>query len=234
MMPCRMKRDRFTGAKNPVRVRAFRRVSARAFCTAAAAVVALGSLGGCDADIGDSCRVNVDCAKDGTRICDLSSPGGYCTIEGCSSGGCPKNAICVAFFPTAFLTAPCSPDTEDLACVACDPQAPDSNCNALCDPDDLVNRCEPCDPQAGDPDCNAQCDPGPATDDCLPDEVCVGSGLCAPRTAERRYCMRKCSKDSDCRARYECVRTGIGGAELAPRMGQPYPRTERKFCAPRT
>lgn len=189
---------------------------------------------GCKDKIGDSCRVNVDCATDGTRICDRSSPGGYCTIEGCVGGSCPKEAVCVAFYPTAFLTVPCSPDTEDLACAGCDPQAAEADCNAFCDPDDPLNACDPCDPEAGDPDCNARCDPGPATDDCLPEERCIGTGMCAPRRTERRYCMRKCSKGSDCRSKYECRSTGTGGAELAPKEGEPYPHTERRFCAPQT
>ena len=189
-------------------------------------------LPGCKDKIGDSCRVNVDCANDGTRICDLSSPGGYCTIEGCTGTSCPKEAVCVAFYPTALLTQPCAPETEDLFCHPCDPQAGATDCNAFCDSLSISRACEPCDPQGGDPDCNAVCDPGPATDDCLPDEICVGSGLCAPRAVERRYCMRKCSKDGDCRTKYECRRTGTYGAELAPKEGEPYPRTERKFCAP--
>ena len=198
------------------------------------ALFALLGATGCKDKIGDSCRVNVDCASDGTRICDLSSPGGYCTIEGCVGGSCPKEAVCVAFFPTAFLTAPCSPETEDLICSPCDPASGDSECNAFCDPESTDRSCDPCDPGTSDPDCNAFCDPGAATDDCLPDEVCVGSGLCAPRRVERRYCMRKCSNSGDCRERYECKRTGTEGAETAPPEGEPFPRTERKFCAPKT
>ena len=37
----------------------------------------------CGKEIGDSCSTNVDCAQDGTRDCDLSQPGGYCTVNGC-------------------------------------------------------------------------------------------------------------------------------------------------------
>ncbi len=69
---------------------------------------------GCDAEIGDSCSVNVDCSTSGDRVCDTSQPGGYCTVEGCSASSCPSGSRCVAFFPTASLTAPCDPLTEDV------------------------------------------------------------------------------------------------------------------------
>jgi hypothetical protein len=187
----------------------------------------------CDKEIGDSCKQNVDCANDGSRICDSSSPGGYCTIEGCNGGGCPKEAVCIAFFPTSFLTTPCAPNTEDIHCAPCNPDDGDEGCNAYCDPETIYADCESCDPQGSDPPCNAQCDLGLPTDDCLPEEICLGNGMCARRDTERRYCMRKCSNNGDCRAKYICRMTGTYGAELAPALGQPYPHTERGFCAPR-
>jgi hypothetical protein len=187
---------------------------------------------GCEEEIGDSCATNVDCASDGSRICDRSSPGGYCTIEGCNGGGCPEEAVCISFFPTQFLTVPCDPETEDIACEPCDPQGGDEGCNAYCDPESPFKVCQACDPEA-EPDCNAYCDPAPPTDDCLPDELCLGTGMCARRDTERRFCMRMCSSDGDCRDAYECADTGTGGAERAPKPGQPYPRTPRGFCAPK-
>lgn len=42
------------------------------------------------------------------------------------------------------------------------------------------------------------------TDDCLPDEECTLRGTCAPRLAEVRYCMQRCSGNGDCRGGYEC------------------------------
>ena len=37
----------------------------------------------CGRDIGDECQTSVDCDPNGTRACDLSQPGGYCTVLGC-------------------------------------------------------------------------------------------------------------------------------------------------------
>ena len=186
---------------------------------------------GCGDKIGDSCSSNVDCADDGSRICDLSSPGGYCTIEGCAGGSCPDEAICVAFYPTNFLTISCNPETEDTICEPCDPQA-GKECNAFCDPDSPVRECEACDPQVDD-NCNKHCEESLLpTDDCLPSEICLGMGFCARRDTEKRYCMRKCSNSGDCRNGYTCRKTGSDGSVLAPDLGEPYSYEERGFCAP--
>lgn len=61
----------------------------------------------CGSSIGDSCSQSIDCAQDGTRICDKASPGGYCTIQGCDVGTCPDEAVCVRFFPVSNLTRAC-------------------------------------------------------------------------------------------------------------------------------
>jgi hypothetical protein len=63
---------------------------------------------GCGKKIGDACRTNIDCQQNGTRICDLSQPGGYCTEDGCDENSCPSGSICVRFFDQAFATVPCS------------------------------------------------------------------------------------------------------------------------------
>lgn len=49
----------------------------------------------CGREIGDDCATNVDCGSG--RICDLSQPGGYCTISPCRPETCPAEAICVVF-----------------------------------------------------------------------------------------------------------------------------------------
>lgn len=185
---------------------------------------------GCGNKIGDSCSTNVDCAYDGSRICDVSSPGGYCTIEGCAGGSCPKEAVCVAFYAIDFLAVTCNPETEDKVCEPCDPEA-GKDCNAYCDSDSINRACEPCDPAIED-DCNAHCEGELPTDDCLPWEICLGDGLCARRDTEKSYCMRKCSNSGDCRGGYSCHRTGSGGALLVPKLGEPYTLDERGFCAP--
>jgi hypothetical protein len=40
--------------------------------------------------------------------------------------------------------------------------------------------------------------------DCSLDELCTLEGQCVPRSAEVRYCMKKCDQQSDCRDGYEC------------------------------
>lgn len=54
-------------------------------------------LGGCQPEIGDDCMLSTDCSQQGDRQCDTTQPGGYCTIFNCEPGGCPDEAICVAF-----------------------------------------------------------------------------------------------------------------------------------------
>jgi hypothetical protein len=58
---------------------------------------------GCKPQIGDKCTVSTDCSQMGDRLCDISQPGGYCTIYNCEPHGsnaaaaCPKEASCIAF-----------------------------------------------------------------------------------------------------------------------------------------
>jgi hypothetical protein len=62
----------------------------------AAAVAALAL--GCQPDIGDACTLPSDCSASGDRICDTTfSSQGYCTIFNCEPGGCPEEAVCVAY-----------------------------------------------------------------------------------------------------------------------------------------
>jgi hypothetical protein len=74
--------------------------------------------------------VAADCqTDDDTRSCDISQPGGYCTIDGCDERSCPSEAACIRFFPWPFLTE------------TCDPAAP-----SACAPDEIcldMGRCAP-------------------------------------------------------------------------------------------
>ena len=68
-----------------------------------------------------------------------------------------------------------------------------------------------------DPNTEDSLDPNVTpTNDCTHTEVCLSSGFCAQRTAERRYCMLSCEDDADCRAGYECRSTGTRGSEAVP------------------
>jgi len=64
---------------------------------------------GCGKEIGDSCVVSSDCSPNGDRLCDTSSRGGYCTIQGCDFDTCPDEAACVRFFTGNFSNKVCNP-----------------------------------------------------------------------------------------------------------------------------
>jgi hypothetical protein len=149
---------------------------------ALAGVVFLGA-GACSRQIGDDCSTAADCEPNGSRVCDRSQPGGYCTILNCDERSCPSEAACIRFFPAQYLTKACNPACEDLPCVV----------------------------DSADGACPAECGKGP-TNDCNTDEICLDAGICAPRTTERRYCMKTCGDDGDCRGGYQCRPAGTQGS----------------------
>lgn len=85
-----------------------------ALCTLGAAL----SSGGCAPKLGDGCKQAVDCDVRGTRICDRTQPGGYCTISGCKPGDCGDEGVCVRFRPdeprlsVTFCMAKCSSTSD--------------------------------------------------------------------------------------------------------------------------
>ena len=92
---------------------------------------------------------------------------------------------------------------------------------------------------------NRPCDPDAVdlgTSDCSPDELCTMTalsvsatgGVCVPRTAEDRFCMRKCNDSGDCRVGYECRDEEL----MREHGGEPVPAPDRDpsealqgFCA---
>lgn len=53
---------------------------------------------GCKPQIGDDCTVSTDCSAEGVRLCDITAPGGYCTIFNCEPNNCPEDeSLCVMF-----------------------------------------------------------------------------------------------------------------------------------------
>jgi hypothetical protein len=52
---------------------------------------------GCSPKIGDKCTVSTDCSAAGDRLCDITEPGGYCTIFNCEPDSCPDDAACIDF-----------------------------------------------------------------------------------------------------------------------------------------
>jgi len=141
----------------------------------------------CGKEIGDPCTTNVDCQQDGTRDCDQSQPGGYCTVNGCDELSCPSEAVCIRVFPT-----------QKSACQQ------DSDCrSAGMYPADVSGLCR------ADGICGCDADSGCTSDGlCLPD---LPHGFCVPRNSERRYCERGCGSNGDCRGGYVCREAGIEG-----------------------
>jgi hypothetical protein len=137
----------------------------------------------CGRKIGDECVAAADCNPNGSRQCDRSQPGGYCTIMGCDEKSCPEEAVCIRYFPSEYFTVACNPCCEDW-------------------PENSPLR----------PGCTVyDCPSGHPIDDCTVDEICLG-GVCAPRSTERRFCALSCGGNDDCRGGYECRVAGTRGS----------------------
>ena len=164
----------------------------------------------CGHSIGDSCSQGSDCAQDGTRICDLASPDGYCTKVGCDFASCPSEAVCVRFYPGLNSDRSCDPMDPgdacgiDMVCTVAGVCAPRSieqrYCMLACDGDGdcrggyecrtlevmKVHGGEP----VPDPEATIQADPTPfcaAAPGCLNDADCVDPGY---HCTTDRYCVR--------------------------------------------
>ena len=151
----------------------------------------------CGKEIGDSCSTSVDCNQDNSRDCDLSQPGGYCTVIGCDEKSCPSEAVCIRIFPYEVSRPACqySPDASNASNASVCPIG-----TGVCQGDNICGCTQ-------DSDC---------TSDglCVPDVTQVPDvthGYCVPRTSERRYCERNCGNNGDCRGGYVCREAGIEG-----------------------
>ena len=51
----------------------------------------------CAPAVGDECASNLECDTNSGSICDVSVPGGYCTVSDCVPNGCPDDSVCVRF-----------------------------------------------------------------------------------------------------------------------------------------
>jgi len=92
------------------------------------AFVLLGVLGtwGCKPKIGEDCATSTDCSISGDRLCDVTQPGGYCTVFNCEPNSCPTEAACVAFSEGTCSTASVSIRFRRTFCMrACED---DSDC----------------------------------------------------------------------------------------------------------
>lgn len=64
---------------------------------------------GCTPKIGDDCTVSTNCSVSGDRLCDITQPGGYCTVFNCEPGTCPKDSDCVNFGTSLSVSGACTP-----------------------------------------------------------------------------------------------------------------------------
>src|SRR4051812_9013159 len=78
----------------------------------ALSVALLATTAACGNKIGDSCTLSTDCATEGGRICDTSSPDGYCTVPNCDIGTCPSESTCVQFYSVINVVKHCSVPTD--------------------------------------------------------------------------------------------------------------------------
>jgi len=89
---------------------------------------------GCKPKIGDDCRIPTDCSAAADRLCDISAPGGYCTVYNCEPGTCPEDeSLCVEFGAQRSPIAKCidkqspSPYARTFCMATCDD---DSDCRS--------------------------------------------------------------------------------------------------------
>lgn len=88
--------------------------------------------GACKPKIGDDCQISTDCSAAGDRLCDITAPGGYCTMFNCEPGTCPDGeSLCVEFGAQRASAAKCqdkqspSPYARAFCMATCDE---DSDC----------------------------------------------------------------------------------------------------------
>jgi hypothetical protein len=86
------------------------------------------ALAACGPEIGDECTESLDCATDGSRLCDRTQPEGYCLIPNCHGDECPEESVCVRFGLDAQARTFCMQSCEDggdcrdsYRCAAPDP-----------------------------------------------------------------------------------------------------------------
>jgi hypothetical protein len=89
---------------------------------------------GCKPKIGEDCRISTDCSASGDRLCDITAPGGYCTMYNCEPGSCPEGeSLCVQFGAQRSPIAACldrqapSPYARSFCMATCDS---DSDCRS--------------------------------------------------------------------------------------------------------
>lgn len=102
---------------------------------------------GCKPKVGDDCRISTDCSAAGDRLCDITAPGGYCTVYNCEPDTCPEDeSLCVEFGAQRSPIAACvdkqspSPYARAFCMATCDD---DSDCRAGYTCEDLSSVTNP-------------------------------------------------------------------------------------------
>ena len=123
---------------------------------------------GCKPKVGDDCRISTDCSAAGDRLCDITAPGGYCTVYNCEPDSCPEDeSLCVEFGAQRSPVSKCedkqSPSPYGRAC-----------CMATCDDNSDCRTGYTCVSGACVSSCNPPCNIG---------DVCTDHGECVVRPA---------------------------------------------------
>ncbi|HTQ05931.1 MAG TPA: hypothetical protein VMI54_18850 [Polyangiaceae bacterium] len=85
------------------------------------ALVLAAGMAACKPQIGGRCTTSTDCSQTGDRLCDISQPGGYCTIFNCEPEGsnastkCPDEAACIALGESPSPVPGCENDLGSTA-----------------------------------------------------------------------------------------------------------------------
>jgi hypothetical protein len=174
-------------------------------------ILALGlALLGCAPKIGDACETSTDCSQNADRQCDISQPGGYCTIFNCEpadsnpASKCPDESACVAFaaepspLPGCANSLGSTPYTETFCLKKCD-NGDDCRSGYICvDPETVTNG-------AGDHYFSAVDLDGPS-------KVCVVA-FSAPAPSKEEASSDVCSSSSNGAAGSDSGASGAGGVE---------------------
>jgi hypothetical protein len=108
------------------------------------ALLAVGA--GCKPQVGDDCKISTDCSAAGDRLCDITAPGGYCTVFNCEPNSCPDGeSLCVQFgavrspaceaepsptpspYARTFCMATCDDDSDCRSGYTCQDLSPRDN-----------------------------------------------------------------------------------------------------------
>ncbi|HEX2871467.1 MAG TPA: hypothetical protein VHP33_09430 [Polyangiaceae bacterium] len=102
---------------------------------------------GCKPKVGDDCRISRDCSAAGDRLCDITAPGGYCTVYNCEPDTCPEDeSLCVEFGAQRSPVSKCedkqspSPYGRAFCMATCEE---DSDCRSGYSCEDLSNPKNP-------------------------------------------------------------------------------------------